>query len=140
MNFAEDLERGIEAEEEVLERIRRKYPCALRILGKFAPYDIFIPEIEKRIEVKSDPKSEETGNLVVEIEMGGRPSGLSTTRADFWVFDTPAAHIWITPDALRLCIMLGEHTPATFTGAGDKVSKRAYLLPIEQVKQHATRQ
>lgn len=139
MNFATDLERGITVEEEVLERIRRKYPCALRIEGKFAPYDIFIPEIEKRIEVKSDPKSAETGNIVIEIEMGGRPSGLSTTRADLWVIDTPSAQIWITPADLRQCIMLGEYTPATFTGAGDNVSKRAYLLPVQEVQQYATK-
>jgi hypothetical protein len=138
MNFADSLEEGINVEEQVLERIHRKYPCAVRIVGKFAPYDIFIPEIEKRIEVKRDHKSEETGNLVIEIEMGGKPSGLTTTRADFWVFDTPATQIWVTPDNLRRCIMLGEYTPATFTGSGDRTSKRAYLIPVTAIQQYAS--
>jgi len=83
--FHEDLERGKAIEQKALEVIRKKYPCAAIIDG-FKGYDIWIPELHKSIEVKYDPMSNETGNIVVEIEMNGKASALITTTAEYWLF------------------------------------------------------
>ena len=53
--FAKDLSVGQESEENVLKRIRDKYPTAVLVPGKFKPYDIFIPERSKS-RSKSRPK------------------------------------------------------------------------------------
>ncbi len=39
-----------------------------------------------KIEVKSDRKTEETGNVYIEYESRGKPSGIRTTQAEFWVY------------------------------------------------------
>lgn len=41
---------------------------------------------DKKIEVKSDRKTEETGNIYIEYESRGKPSGIKTTQADYWVY------------------------------------------------------
>ena len=40
----------------------------------------------KKIEVKRDLKSKETGNIFIEYESRGKPSGLATTESDFYCF------------------------------------------------------
>ena len=72
-------------------------------VGRFGAsicYDIWIPEINRAIEVKADLKSQQTGNVVIEIEMFGRPSGLLTTKADDWVICTGDYFYWIEPQEL----------------------------------------
>jgi len=39
-----------------------------------------------KIEVKTDARASETGNLFVEYECRGKPSGIETTKATAWVF------------------------------------------------------
>jgi hypothetical protein len=80
--FYQDLERGIDVEYKALAMIQKKYPCAT-IIHAYKGYDIWIPELHKSIEVKYDPMSNETGNIVVEIEMNGKASALITTTADY---------------------------------------------------------
>ena len=41
---------------------------------------------EVTIEVKEDVRTKDTGNVVIECESRGQPSGIMTTKADFWVF------------------------------------------------------
>ena len=38
------------------------------------------------IECKRDFKAHKTGNVYVEFECRGKPSGIATTEADYWVF------------------------------------------------------
>ena len=83
MNFEESLISGHESEKIVLNTIKKKYPKAYIVEGYNKEYDIMIPEIDETVEVKKDFKSKYTGNVVVEIEMNNRPSGLMTTSADW---------------------------------------------------------
>ena len=46
----------------------------------YKEYDIFVPELNIGIEVKSDEKSKYTSNIVIEIEFNNKPSALSTSR------------------------------------------------------------
>ena len=76
--FQADLKRGINIEIKALTIIQKKYPSA-SLINKFKGYDIWIPEIHKSVEIKYDPMSNKTGNIVVEIEMFNKPSALITT-------------------------------------------------------------
>jgi len=135
MSFSEDLHTGEAMEQEVLKQIQKKYPQAYKIEGYFKEYDIYIPELDKSVEVKKDYKSKYTGNLVIELTFDGKPSALLTTKADFWVFAVPNKYIWITPDLIKKAIGLYGQDPAKFVGKGDDKPKLAWLIPIEYIEQ-----
>ena len=135
MSFKEDLEAGKKIEEYILKRIQKKYPQAKLMEGYFKEYDIIIPEINKTIEVKSDVKSLHTGNFVVEVEFDGKPSALSTTTADWWVFYDSETEFWITPELIRHSVK--ELELREFIGKGDTKSKKAYLCPKDYIKINA---
>jgi hypothetical protein len=40
----------------------------------------------KKVEVKSDRRTGETGNVYIEYWSRGKPSGISTSQADFYVY------------------------------------------------------
>lgn len=42
--------------------------------------------LKSKLECKRDRKTWHTGNIAVEFESRGKPSGLATTEADWWVF------------------------------------------------------
>jgi hypothetical protein len=39
-----------------------------------------------KIEVKTDRLTQKTGNVYIEYESRGKPSGIRTSEADFWVY------------------------------------------------------
>jgi len=140
MSFFElDLQTGKDVECEVLEIIQKKYPLAFGIEGKFKAYDLFVPEISAGVEVKSDRKSQETGNIVIEISFGNIPSALMTTLAAFWVIVTVEDMIWITPNKIRDCIIETNPNLRTFVGNGDTVAKDAYLIKRSTLVPYAER-
>ena len=138
MTFKTDLQIGKDVEKTVLKMIQNKYPKAFMIEGKFSPYDIFVPEISKGIEVMSDRKSKHTGNLVIEVSMYGKPSALMATLADFWVIFTGDRLIWISPLQLKNMIVASGLSIRSFVGKGDTEPKKAYLPKIEMVIEYAT--
>ena len=127
MTFHQDLERGFEVEYTVLEIIRKKYPSA-SLINSYKGYDIWIPELHKSVEVKYDPMSNETGNIVIEIEMNGKLSALSTTTADYWVFHDDHVFVIIKPMSIVNCIFQNKLQYVEFVGEGDRASKKAFLV------------
>ena len=65
----------------------------------------------------------------------GTPSGLSTTKSDYWVFDDGEIYIWITPNTLRQVIK--PFKPVKFIGNGDNKEKLAYLIKKDIIKRNA---
>jgi len=128
MSFAADLERGLEIEKKVLKIIQKKYPQA-HIVTALKDYDIWIPEIQKGIEVKYDPMSCKTGNIVIEFEMNGKPSALMATGADWWIFYDGEVMFSITPKEITQVIFNKMLTYRMFTGIGDMFAKKAFLVP-----------
>lgn len=126
-SFHQDLDKGINVELKVLHMIQQKYPCATLVNG-YSGYDIWIPETSQGIEVKYDPMSNKTNNIVVEIEMSGLPSALFTTEADWWVFHDDHVYAWIKPRDIFKCIILNKLNYSEFIGAGDKNPKKAFLI------------
>ena len=56
--------------------------------GKFKPYDLIITHKSKtyKIEVKSDRQAGRTGNMAIEYECNNKPSGITSTEADFYIY------------------------------------------------------
>ena len=133
--FQDNLMVGEELERRILKKVQKRYPKAKKIEGYFKGYDLYVPELSIRIEVKQDKKSQHTGNYLIEIEYGGIPSALSTTEADYWVICDGLCEIWTTPWRIKEAI---RGLPIReFVGKGDVKSKKAYLCPIERIKQMA---
>ena len=135
--FYKDLKDGKQTENDVLSIIKKKYPKSYIIEGYFKDYDIYVPEKNMGIEVKKDVKSQETGNLVVEVEFNGKPSALSVTKADYWVFYDGDSYIWITPKMLKDLTETCGHV-VEFVGNGDTKYKKAYLMSKTLVNKFAS--
>ena len=133
MSFKRDLKRGEAIEMEVLDIIKNKYPDAYKVGGYCKDWDLYIPSIEQGVEVKYDIKSQETGNIVVEVEFNGKPSALSTTKAYRWVFHTGDKIIVTTPERLHKLIKDSKLRLVSFVGKGDRHSKKAYLIKVDLI-------
>ena len=135
LTFKRDLAAGKEVEEKVLKILHNKYPCATIIDG-FKGYDIWIPEKNIGIEVKSDKKSHETGNYLIEYEMFGKPSALMTTTAKYWVIDDGSTTMFIKPIDIIRCIFDNQLTHRVIVGTGDSASKKCFLIPKEELRKY----
>jgi hypothetical protein len=119
------------------ELIQTQYPSARILDGYCKEMDIFVPEIVKGYEVKQDFKSEHTGNIVVEVAMYDKPSGLMTSKAFAWVFVTPNQYAFIERDRIKDCIIENNLQYKTFVGNGDTEAKNAYLIKKELLFDYA---
>tara|TARA_R100000808_G_C2107131_1_gene122384 strand:+ start:231 stop:980 length:750 start_codon:yes stop_codon:yes gene_type:complete len=128
-SFEESLSIGKISEKLVLEKIQKKYPNAEMTIGKNSDYDIYIPEISIGVEVKQDASSHFWGNILVEIECNGKPSGISNTKADWWVFDDGVGYYWYKIDEL---VKLVKNRPvSTIQPDGDPYSKKVHKVKRE---------
>lgn len=137
MGFEEDLDIGKRLELQVLKMIQQKYPKAFQISGYCKEYDIFVPELQIGVEVKSDQKSQHTGNIVIEFEFNGKPSALATTKAAYWVIYDGSVYVWFTPENIKKCIIQHKLDYYTFKGKGDEHFKKAYLINKQLLYQYA---
>ena len=135
--FEEDLAVGQNTEQKVLKLLQTQYPSAFVIDVYCKEFDIFVPETAKGYEVKQDFKSEYTGNIVVEVAMYDKPSGLMTSKAHAWVFVTPNQYAFIKRDRIKDCIIENNLQYKTFVGNGDKEAKNAYLIKKELLFNYA---
>ena len=126
--FNRDLARGKYHEKYILDIIKSKYKKAYIIDGYFKDYDIYVPEVNFGIEVKSDEKSKYTNNIVIEIEFNSKPSALSTTKAKYWVIYDGYEYNWFLTNRIKDCINENKLSPVEFIGKGDTKSKKAYLI------------
>lgn len=135
--FDTSLSIGKQRESELIEFFQSKGHKPVAIPGKFTGFDFFLANTKEAYEVKQDWKAHYSGNLVVEIEMYGKPSGLMGTTADWWIFDTKEEFIFITPKQLKDMIIEKNPPLRMFTGKGDTQPKKAYLIPVETIKKYA---
>lgn len=82
-----------------------------------------------RIEVKTDFEFLKTGNVFVETHQYGRPSGVSTTEADYWAFVLGNVVVFIPTFELRELVKNGQSKKGVGDNGGfDGVLIRAYRL------------
>lgn len=84
MTFITDLQFGNKFQAEY---IKTMIPTPLNIEimeGYYKEYDFIADGI--KYEVKSDRMTFATGNICIEYECSGKPSGISLSTADFWIY------------------------------------------------------
>ena len=96
-------------------------------------YDIEITSKEARIirvEVKTDLIGHRTGNVGLEFEQNGKPSGIMTTESDMWVWFVKGLNkiYYFDTETVRSFI-----TKELYHDVKEIVNSRFYLLRIEDI-------
>lgn len=137
-NFHENLEYIQRGEEEVAKLLTRKLKSFnITNFNDDKDYDIVgtFRGREVTVEVKEDFRVNDTGNVVVETRSRGKPSGLATTKADFWVFRLHLAdgisHYLIKPGKMKDRIKKGgiRSRQMTHTDSCNKL----WFFTVEQI-------
>jgi hypothetical protein len=129
-SFREDLKFGEKYQKRLLEII--EWEESEMSKGKFKPYDCWIVNSDKEkvyFEVKADRKTQSTGNIAIEFECSGEPSGITTTQADYWAYFIHGTkdYFLIPTDELRARIAAKKYTKEV--NGGDGWRSRMYLFP-----------
>jgi len=102
------------------------------------------------VEVKSDggldAEGNRTGNVYVEVEYRGQPSGLATTEATWWAIELEAAlggDLWLivkTSTLKAICrdtfAFRKEKGWATLVPGGDDKASKGVLIPVWKLVPH----
>ena len=132
MSFDDDLKRGKVAEHLICDLIKIKYPNAYVIEEKESSFDIVVPEsLSNTVEVKKDDLASNTGNYFVETENNGNKSGLSVTKARWYVFVDDIHIIWVVVETLKHLINEWGLKEGYFAKAIPP--KKAYLVPKDKL-------
>ena len=86
----------------------------------------------KKIEVKRDLKAKETGNIFIEYESRGKPSGLATTQSDFYCFVVEDLHIMLPTSQLKDIARSYIGTGRDVRG-GDNNTSKGILLRLKDL-------
>lgn len=87
-----------------------------------------------KIEVKSDTIAHITGNIAVEFRCNGKPSGISTTMADYWAFVLLGGQIVYFIEVNRLKELARLHyRKHGSTKGGDYHLSEMILIPIKNL-------
>ena len=138
-NFKEDLRNAKLVEKELAEYlIKETHPtCSEVIFNNDNKWDIQLilnDSTSVTYEVKDDHYSFKSGNVAVEFECRGKPSGISVTQADFWVtkvYLKPNKEskwvVWKTSDLKESC-----KTYPIKVGGDWKSNTKMYIIPLNE--------
>ena len=129
-NLKKDLLRGHVGEKIVIDYLLNDYKTVKAIPGNHKEYDLLVDD-ELTFEVKMDVKSRETGNIAVEHESYGKPSGITTTTANYWAFiywykDAWYGGILPTKSLKKIC------KGAWSINGGDDMASKIYLMSVSK--------
>lgn len=134
MNFSKDLKFGHKYESIAVDHFKGKrinHPKDRKVYG----YD-FVVDDKIKIEVKSDRLAWRTGNLAIEYESRGMPSGLMTTEADYYMYfivrgDKHECFKIPVDELKKICPKYGREIMG-----GDFKTSRMYLINRRHVNQY----
>ena len=87
----------------------------------------------RTIEIKRDFKASRTGRVFVEFFSRGKPSGISTTEADFWAFIIDHETVIILPtERLKALVQEAKDEGKVWKG-GDSNTSEGVLIDLERL-------
>lgn len=91
-----------------------------------------------KIEVKLDSIASTTGNIFIEYESRGKPSGISTTNADYWIYKIDGTPVSIILDVIALKEQLRTYYKLGLyiKDGGDNNTSKGFLIPIIKLIKH----
>jgi len=98
-------------------------------------YDVLIETEEgiKTYEIKHDKMSNKTGNLALEFHSRGKPSGISTSQADFWIYKLEDGFYKISLNELKQLVNDKKYI-RTVSGGDMGSFTRMYLFSLQVIK------
>ena len=84
------------------------------------------------IEIKDDLQASQTGNIFIEFESRGKPSGIATTEADYWAIHIDGIWITLRTDKLKGIARKMYKLFGTTLG-GDSNTSKGVLIPIKNL-------
>lgn len=128
-NFKQDKEIAYHAERELGAILLSRKDIKNVVYNDNYKYDLILTTVKDTkitIEVKCDLQSSVTGNIVVEFESRGKPSGISRSEADYWFYKVEGE--WWSINRLKLQEIINlEHYERVVVG-GDKGSETKMYL------------
>ena len=89
-----------------------------------------------KVEVKRDRMAEKTGNVAIEYECRGAPSGIKATSAEWWAIDLPHLETVIMIKTARLVSVIREKLKskeATMKDGGDDNASKMVIIKIKDL-------
>tara|TARA_B100000900_G_C20548504_1_gene703697 strand:- start:380 stop:871 length:492 start_codon:yes stop_codon:yes gene_type:complete len=140
LEFKKDVNIGEDGEEIIKQLLLSKGFKFIRENRDYK-YDLLMSFGDRDIsfEIKTDvyvDKNNDTGNLVVEYECRNKPSGISVTQADYYVYYMPKLNeVWnIHMDNLKYLIKNNNFYSAT--GGDEGSNTKMYLIRREYFKDY----
>ncbi len=131
MKFLQLLQAGQNYEDKIINFMASRYDRLFvldRPSGNFKYYD-FILSNGLKYECKYDRMSKKTGNIFIEYQQTGQPSGIITTTADIYVIGTEEQTLFITVDALKNMILKKE-----FLKTYESKEKCGYVFNVASIE------
>lgn len=135
-NFYKDLEVGKQTEKEALEQLSRHTKYDAVEFNNDKKYDIKLTLGDKfqTYEVKTDLMCGSTGNFALEYECRGKPSGIVTTEADYWIYKLDDGFYLISVE--RLKYLIDEAKYFRMVSGGDRGSNtKMFLFKLPLMKE-----
>ena len=130
--FHKDLGTGQQYENKALQVIHKKYPQAYIKDGYHKEWDIYVPELDIGIEVKSDAQHKSTGNYFLEYYCRNKASGISSTKAEYFFIYLDELYI-IKTDTLRDIFIKYKGTNKDKIGGDDRKSL-GIIISLKELK------
>ena len=88
-----------------------------------------------KIEVKYDRIAHDTGRIFIEYESRGKPSGIATTSADYWIYKLEYTGSALILEIKFLKEKLREYYKERryLKMGGDENTSKGFLVPIKEI-------
>lgn len=127
MPWSSDLAFGQKYEQKLVDYLKPQSHS----FKKNSEYDVLVVNDgkETKYEVKADRMMSKTGNICIEFECNNKPSGIQTTKADYYAyFDTNSDVFYMVPVSVIKEKILATLYTRTING-GDGYRARLHLFP-----------
>ncbi len=89
----------------------------------------FVNLTNKKVEVKRDRVAHKTGNIFIEYESRGKPSGIATTQSDYYAYFINDVCVLVETERLKDICREFIGTDKDIKG-GDENTSKGILLPL----------
>ena len=93
--------------------------------------------LDKLVEVKRDSWVCKSGNIAIEYESRGKPSGIATTEADYWIIIFSGGYqdkvIYVFETQLLKEVSREYFKKGNVKAMGDNNTSMAVLIPIKEI-------
>ena len=133
--FKEDNEIGTKGENEIIEFLKSRglnFIATSKMLytdDRWKLFDLLFENKNRKeikVEVKSDhyvSDNNDSGNMVIELSCNGKPSGLSTSISNLWVYYFPKLskdNVWLIKTGELKQLIIDEKIPVVIGGDGNR--------------------